>query len=389
MRWNEDRTMQLLTRVLQTGAGEEMETTLTARDYGLTRFAGSVIHQNMQEEDAILSVRLACRGRVGSFATNQLDADGISLAVQRAREIAELSQPNPDFDGFAQPHTLGRVRGEVYYPHTAAAGAGQRASLAKNLVDKVVNSGFEAAGAVSSGSYASAVATSRGQRAYQLETRCHALTVVNRPGQAGFGTGYAEWYGRDLARLSPEDVAEQALSISVRNENQQGIEPGEYTVVLAPNAVGLLLYYLSWMGLHARSVQSRQSFLTDRWGEPVLDEKISIWDDGLDGNLYAIPFDWEGYPKQFVDIINHGRAAGVVYDSQTARRDGRTSSGHALSTLRDRYYSSPLAVQPGDGRRAEQPGGDDRQHGARRADQPFVVCARGALWQDDCYRHDP
>ena len=74
-----------------------------------------------------------------------------------------------------------------------------------------------------------------------------------------------------------------------------------------------------------------------------MDEKISIWDDGLDENLYGISFDWEGTPKQVVDIINHGRAAGVVYDAATARVDGRTSSGHALSTLRDRYYSSPLA----------------------------------------------
>ena len=61
-----------------------------------------------------------------------------------------------------------------------------------------------------------------------------------------------------------------------------------------------------------------------------------------DGNLFAIPFDWEGRAKQIVDIIKDGRAAGVVYDSQTARREGRTSTGHALSTLRDRYYSSPL-----------------------------------------------
>ena len=137
-------------------------------------------------------------------------------------------------------------------------------------------------------------------------------------------------------------MAQQALDISARNENPQTVEPGAYTVILAPNAVGLLLYYLSWMGLHARSVQSRQSFLTGRWGEQVLDEKISIRDDALDGNLYAIPFDWEGYPKQIVDIIKDGSASGVVYDSQTARREGRTSSGHALSTLRDRYYSSPL-----------------------------------------------
>ena len=162
MRWNEDRTMQLLTRVLEIGAGEEIEATLAARDYGLTRFAGNVIHQNMQEENAILSVRLARQGRVGCCATNQLDAEGIRLAVQRAREIAELSQPNPDFDGFSPPLPLGRVRGEVYYPGTAEAGAGQRASLARRLVEKVKDSSYEAAGAVSSGSYASAVATSRG-----------------------------------------------------------------------------------------------------------------------------------------------------------------------------------------------------------------------------------
>ena len=75
----------------------------------------------------------------------------------------------------------------------------------------------------------------------------------------------------------------------------------------------------------------------------MLDEKISIWDDALDGRLFAVPFDWEGYPKQRVDIIRSGRAEAVVYDSLTARREGRASSGHALSTLRDRYYSSPLA----------------------------------------------
>ena len=148
-------------------------------------------------------------------------------------------------------------------------------------MDNVSGSGFEAAGAVSSGSYASAVATSRGLNAYQLETRCHALTVVNRPGQAGFGTGYAEWYGRDLDQLPPESVAQQAVGISARNENPRTVEPGQYTVILTPNAVGLLLYYLSWMGLHARSVQSRQSFLTGRFGEQVLDQKISIRDDAL------------------------------------------------------------------------------------------------------------
>ena len=83
MKWNEERTMELLSRVLQAGAGVELEATLAAQDYGLTRFAGSIIHQNMCEEDAVLSVRAALQGRVGSCATNQLDDQGIRQAVKR------------------------------------------------------------------------------------------------------------------------------------------------------------------------------------------------------------------------------------------------------------------------------------------------------------------
>jgi predicted Zn-dependent protease len=47
----------------------------------------------------------------------------------------------------------------------------------------------------------------------------------------------------------------------------------------------------------------------------------------------------------------------VVYDSFTAARDRRASTGHALTPLRDRYYSSPMAehlfIAPGDATEAE------------------------------------
>ena len=342
MNWTRQTILDLLQQALRQAAADEAEAVFTAQNYGLTRFAGSIIHQNMSEEDAILSIRVARGQRLGACATNQLDPEGIRAAVEQAVAMAELTEPNPDFCGFARPAPLDEVRGPVYVEATAAAGPEERADYAARLIGAAGRSGFEAAGAISNGVYVTAVATSHGQAAYQMETRSHGLTVVNRPGQAGFGTGYAEKYGRDFSALNPEELGERAAQISALNHDPEPLPPGEYTVVLSAEAVGLLLYYLSWMGFHARAVQSRQSFLTGRRGQLVLDPKLSIWDDALDGAGYGIPFDWEGRPKQRVDIIRDGIAGDVVYDSFTAAREGRASTGHALSPLRDRYYSSPL-----------------------------------------------
>ena len=182
----------------------------TAQNYGLTRFAGSIIHQNMSEEDAILSIRVARGQRLGACATNQLDPEGIRAAVEQAVAMADLTEPNPDFCGFARPAPLDEVRGPVYVEATAAAGPEERADYAARLIGAAGRSGFEAAGAISNGVYVTAVATSHGQAAYQMETRSHGLTVVNRPGQAGFGTGYAEKYGRDFSALNPEELGERA-----------------------------------------------------------------------------------------------------------------------------------------------------------------------------------
>ncbi len=342
MNWNRQKTLDLVQHAAQLSTADETEVVFTAQNYGLTRFAGSAIHQNMSEEDAILAVRVAHGKRLGACATNQLDQAGVRQAVERAGQMAHLNESNPDFCGFAHPAELSAVSGPVYVEATAKAGPAERAERAAQIIAAANRAGFEASGAVSNGVYVSAVSTSHGQFAYQMETRAHGLTVVNRPGQAGFGTGYAEWYGRDFSQLNAEALGARAASISALNQDAITLPSGKYTVVLSPEAVGTLLYYLSWMGFHSRAVQSRQSFLTGKQGERVLSEKISIWDDALDGSGYAIPFDWEGHPKQRVDIIRTGKAGEVVYDSFTAGREGRASTGHALSPLRDRYYSSPL-----------------------------------------------
>jgi PmbA protein len=67
-----------------------------------------------------------------------------------------------------------------------------------------------------------------------------------------------------------------------------------------------------------------------RIGQPILSPAVSIWDDGLDRAGDPMPFDYEGVPKQRVDIVRQGVPTAPVYDTLTAAREpGRVSTGHA------------------------------------------------------------
>jgi predicted Zn-dependent protease len=57
---------------------------------------------------------------------------------------------------------------------------------------------------------------------------------------------------------------------------------------------------------------------------------VNIFDDGLDRTGIPAAFDFEGVPKQRVDLITNGVASGLVYDMQTATKEGRASTGHGL-----------------------------------------------------------
>ena len=57
---------------------------------------------------------------------------------------------------------------------------------------------------------------------------------------------------------------------------------------------------------------------------------MTIVDDGRDPTGLPMAFDYEGVPKQRVTLLEQGVCRGVVYDSQTAARDGVASTGHGL-----------------------------------------------------------
>jgi predicted Zn-dependent protease len=136
--------------------------------------------------------------------------------------------------------------------------------------------------------------------------------------------------GRDVRELDTAALGRKATEKAERSAHPVAVPAGKYTVVLEENAVAELVAFLGWVGFGAQSYQEGQSFLHGRLGQPVTGERITIVDDPFDPRTMGLPFDFEGVPKRRVPLIERGVAKGLVYDTLTARKDGVTSTGHAL-----------------------------------------------------------
>ncbi|MDX1534905.1 MAG: metallopeptidase TldD-related protein, partial [Thermoplasmata archaeon] len=129
----------------------------------------------------------------------------------------------------------------------------------------------------------------------------------------------------------------------VRSVPPRRVEPGEYTVILEDPAVSTLALYLSFITFNGLAYQEGRSFVSGRLGERVTGTGVNLWDEGTRAEGLPMGFDSEGVPKQRTTLLEDGIAQSVVYDSYTAGREDRESTGHALTAPNP---FGPLAVNP-------------------------------------------
>lgn len=322
------RALEILEAALAAANADQAEARLTARRAELTRFANSAIHQNASERDAFLEVRVAFGRRVGRAATNVLAPQSIRATVHRAEQLARQAREDAEWADLPGPFQYAEL--PTHFEATAACGPEQRARAVVEVIASAARENFVAAGAFETEASEVANANSRGLRAYRRETRADLNTVVMSGTVSGASSGYARQLSRDVATIKPQAVSAIAADKCGRSQNPTTIEPGDYEVILEPECVATMLGFLGFLGFGARAYQEQRSFMCGRLGERICGQNVTIWDNGLDARGWATPFDAEGAPKQRVELITDGVARGVVFDTATAARESKSSTGHAM-----------------------------------------------------------
>jgi predicted Zn-dependent protease len=333
----------------------EAEVLVMAENSALTRFANSEIHQNVAEENVGINLRFVIGKRIGVASTDRTDEEGLRRLAAAAAAIARNAAELDDWAGLAESGPVPTVP-EAYADPTAQATPEFRAERARAVIAAGDAAGVAAFGSFATSSEVVAVANSCGVRAAEERTSSQLITV--HMGADG-GSGYAEAAAVDASTIDAAALGREAAEKARSTANPVSIEPGDYPVVLEEYAVVDILDMLGYLGFSALAVQEERSFFEpDR---QVGTELVTIVDDGHDPATLPMGFDYEGVAKERVVLLERGACRNVVYDTQTAARDGRRSTGHGLPAPNP-YGPFPLnmAMQPGTASRDELVEGLDR-----------------------------
>jgi PmbA protein len=344
------RALDLAGEALDACRGEDAQVVVHRERSGLARFAGSEVHQPTLIENTVVRLRVARDGRVGGASTNRVSKEAFDALLRRATEAADSSPADPHFQGFAPPAEVAEVEG--YDARTAELAAEEQAAHAAAAIE--ATGSFDAYGFFTSGLTELAVASSTGQAAEQSTTDVVAVVLAS----GNDASGWAEQTAWAVDDVDTAAVAHEAAEKAGATRGAVELEPAAYPAVLEPYAFAELLASFGVRAFGGLGLLEGSSYFCDRLGERVFDPKVSIVDDSLDPRGLPKAFDFEGVPKQRVQLIEEGVARGVVWDRRTAARAGgeTASTGHGLPSEFARFGPMPLApfVAPGDADSVEE-----------------------------------
>jgi PmbA protein len=315
--------LKTLKELIEQSPADQTEALLMTEDSSLTRFTPGSVHQHVAEQNQTLVLRAVVGKQAAAVTTNLLQPSSLRTTLGKAVSLAQVLPPNPDSVSLPFPRPIPKVK--TFHENIRRLTPGKKVKAIQEAMGLARDKGASASGAFSHGVVEVAVLNSLGVETYQKysDLFLHLIAQNDR------GSGYASFVSRDPDRLQIESLTQAALS-KISGGNVVEVPPGEYEVILEPDAVHEILAFMAYLGFHALAVQEERSFFCGHFGEKLLDGKVTIYDDGLDPQGLQVPFDFEGVPKQKVVFFDKGVARNITHDSRTAGRERKESTGHAL-----------------------------------------------------------
>jgi predicted Zn-dependent protease len=331
----------LTRRVLGFSTADSARVLVNGGSRGNTRFAVNQVSTAGDDYNASVTIISAFGKRRGSVTTNRLDDSSLRESVQLSERLAKLSPEDPEALPELEPQQYAESLG--WSDATAALDPAGRAGATREVSGAAREAGLVATGYLEAQAGANAVANSRGLFAYARQTALAFTTTVRT--EDGTGSGWAGASSHDWSAIDPRALGARAIDKARRSANPVAIEPGRYTVVLEPTAVGNLVQLLAF-AMSARSADEGRSFFSKtgggtKIGTKVVDERVTLVSDPLDPIASAATFSNDGLPIPKTTWIEHGVVKSLSYDRFWAQQKKVAPTPFA-GTLRMTGGETPL-----------------------------------------------
>jgi predicted Zn-dependent protease len=272
------------------------------------RFAANQLSTAGVVEDTTLVVMSYIGRKHSAVTTNDLSPESIERTVRKAEAIARLAPDDPEMLPVLGPQSI-RETTSAWDEATANLDAATVINAANTaLAPARRSSALNVAGFLVTSADAVAIGTSAGLFAYHRGTNANYTLTVRT--EDGTGSG---WSGEDAmawSSLNFGTVSAQAIDKAQQSRNPVAIEPGRYTVILEPQAVGDLVGLMPRY-FNARSAdEGRSPFAKpgggNKLGETIVSAMINLTSDPSDANVLSQPFDGDGMPLTRQSWITNG-----------------------------------------------------------------------------------
>src|SRR6201987_3241593 len=85
-----DQASDIFDRIEKLSTADEVEVLFSGGRFALTRFANNTIHQNVAEENHVVSVRTVFGGRTARAYTNKFDDESLKHVVRASESLAKV-----------------------------------------------------------------------------------------------------------------------------------------------------------------------------------------------------------------------------------------------------------------------------------------------------------
>ena len=345
-----EQAADIFDRIRRFSSADEVEAIFTGSRFALTRFANNTIHQNVEEENSIVSIRTNFGGRTARSTANQFDDESLQRAVAASENLARVQAPDPALLPLPDDKEAGGRTGEApvapssrFFEQTAAITPADRAEVVKSIVSVAAKYKLTAAGIYSNSESREGIFNSRGLATWHQQT----LAEISITMLADDSSGWQKSNSPDVSNFNPAWLAETAAQKAVESAHPREIVPGKYAVILEPAAVLDIVGFMFW-DYSGVAILDQRSFLNDRIGTQLFGENINICDDAAHPLQAGSPFDGEGMRRERVQLVENGVVKRLVYARATAQKMKKSEYAAKVGPIEPTGHGFPLPNEVGE-----------------------------------------
>jgi predicted Zn-dependent protease len=245
-----DQFQEIAKKAISFSTFPECSVNLSCTEDAFIRFALNGVTTSGFVAGQTLFIAATKGGKTGSISVDDFDEKAIREAVRAAEELAGLTLPNPEAVPPLGPQKYSAA--DNWVDSTAAARNPVMVPHVKAIIDAARAKGLVTAGYFERNAGHYAIANKAGNFGFGRYTDSYLSTTVRNA--EGTSSGWASHPAVRIEDISGAALGQTAVEKCLKWKSPVKLDPGKYTVVLEPTAVGDLIPLLAY-SLQARAAE--------------------------------------------------------------------------------------------------------------------------------------